>query len=107
MGDSDAAGTVRFDAAEDSLSDLLDVTGNVDFIVNAIGIIKSYIEDGVPSDAMRALRVNSLVPHELARIAEPRGINVIQIATDCVYSGSRGSYIRNWIIGRERGRRRR
>lgn len=93
MSDPAAAGTVHFDAAEGSLDDLLDVTGNVDFIVNAVGVIKSHIKDGVPADEVAALRVNSLFPHELARFAEFRGIKVIQIATDCVYSGDRGSYV--------------
>lgn len=52
-----------------------------DLIINAIGVIKPYC-----TDVERAIRVNALFPHTLPS-------DTIQIATDCVYSGSKGKYV--------------
>jgi dTDP-4-dehydrorhamnose reductase len=63
-----------------------------DWIVNAIGVIKPYIKDTDPVATERAVRVNGLFPHRLARAARAGNTPVLQIATDCVYSGRTGSY---------------
>ena len=62
-----------------------------DWIINAIGIIKPYIHDDQPDDIERAITGNSCYPHWLARSFEKS--RILQIATDCVYSGSKGNYI--------------
>lgn len=89
---SGASDTVTFDAAVDSVDELLDQLGPCDYIINAIGVIKSHIQDGISAHEMRALRINALFPHELALAAERTGARVLQIATDCVYSGAVGGY---------------
>jgi len=60
--------------------------------VNCIGIIKPYIHDDNADETERALKVNSLFPQFLAKAAQKSGTRVLQIATDCVYSGSQGAY---------------
>jgi dTDP-4-dehydrorhamnose reductase len=40
-----------------------------------------------------AIAVNAVFPSRLARAAAARGIRVLQIATDCVYSGAKGMYL--------------
>ncbi len=62
------------------------------WVVNAIGIIKPYVKDDKPDQVQRAVRVNALFPHLLAAAAEKTGFRVVQIATDCVYSGVKGDY---------------
>lgn len=62
------------------------------WIINCIGIIKPYIHDDNALEVERAVRVNSLFPHNLAKAAKKIGAKVIQIETDCVYSGKRGNY---------------
>ena len=62
-----------------------------DWIVNAIGIIKPYIRDDQPDEVERAITGNSCFPHWLSRSFEKS--RILQIATDCVYSGSKGNYI--------------
>jgi len=42
---------------------------------------------------LKAASLNSLFPHELANFARLKNIKVIQIATDCVFSGKTGSYL--------------
>lgn len=65
----------------------------VEYIINCIGITKPYCHDTDMKEVANAVRINALFPHDLAVMAEKEGINVIQIATDCVYSGSKGAYI--------------
>jgi len=62
-----------------------------DWIINAIGVIKPYIHDDRPDEIERAIRVNACFPDWLARSFE--NSRILQIATDCVYSGSKGRYI--------------
>jgi dTDP-4-dehydrorhamnose reductase len=62
------------------------------WVVNCIGLIKPYIRDDNREDVRRAIEVNSLFPMRLAEAAEKSGTTVLQIATDCVYSGRDGNY---------------
>jgi dTDP-4-dehydrorhamnose reductase len=68
------------------------VLEGVSWAVNAIGVIKPYIHDDNAFEVERATRVNSIFPHTMARAAEKTGCRVMQIGTDCVYSGLRGNY---------------
>ena len=60
-----------------------------DVVVNAIGIVKqlSAIEDTVAT-----IKINSLLPHQLALACRERAIRLIHISTDCVFSGRKGMY---------------
>lgn len=62
------------------------------WVVNAIGITKPYVRDDDPREVERAVRVNALFPHALAAAAASEGARVLQIATDCVFSGREGGY---------------
>ena len=64
-----------------------------DMIVNCIGIIKPFCKDTDPAGVANAIQVNALFPHYLAVEAKRHRTKVIQIATDCVYSGTRGNYL--------------
>jgi dTDP-4-dehydrorhamnose reductase len=60
-----------------------------DVVVNCIGIVK---QSDAAEDAARTVEVNSLHPHRLAAACIDRGVRLIHVSTDCVYSGRRGSY---------------
>ena len=60
-----------------------------DVVVNAAGIVKQRDE---AKQAVSSILVNALFPHQLADLCAERGIRVIQISTDCVFSGFRGNY---------------
>lgn len=62
------------------------------WVVNAIGLTKPYVHDDNGAEIERAIWGNSLFPFNLAAACEPRGAQIIQIGTDCVYSGERGRY---------------
>ncbi len=80
------------DAASCNLQDIQDAMAGAQRVVNAIGVIKPYIHDDNAAEIERALRVNALFPHLLALAAQAQGAQVLQIATDCVYSGKSGHY---------------
>ena len=63
------------------------------WVVNAIGITKPLIRDDRADDIERAIEINARLPHQVARAARATGARVLQIATDCVYSGARGGYV--------------
>lgn len=82
---------VKFDAETDTVEDLI-ASVRPDYIVNAIGIIKPRINEQSMPSRMTAIRVNSVFPHNLVAACERHGSRLIQIATDCVYSGVQGLY---------------
>lgn len=82
-----------FDANSSDLYKALDVINGSQWVINAIGIIKPLIHDDNPFEVERAIGVNSLLPHMLAKKAQECDSRIIQIATDCVYSGNKGQYI--------------
>jgi dTDP-4-dehydrorhamnose reductase len=84
------AGTTR-DALDAGGDGAIDLHG-ADWVVNCIGVIKPYIHDDNREEVERAIQVNALFPMRLAVAAERSGARVIQIATDCVYSGRDGDY---------------
>jgi dTDP-4-dehydrorhamnose reductase len=69
------------------------VLNGADWVINAIGITKPLIHDDNPAEVERAIHVNALFPQLLGKRAEQTGTRILQIATDCVYSGARGSYV--------------
>jgi dTDP-4-dehydrorhamnose reductase len=107
-GDHEVAGTLRPGAERPPVADRLARVADLDaqagdvgpvldelapeWIVNAIGIIKPRIDESDPESVRRAIDVNGRFPYELADAAAARGARVIQIATDCVYSGRDGGY---------------
>ena len=75
-------------AGNRGLSEILD-TVRPDEVVNAVGIVKQRDE---AKQAIASIQINALFPHQLADLCIQRGIRVIQISTDCVFSGLRGNY---------------
>ena len=84
----------RFDAESDSCEDLLVEAGltSQDYVVNCVGLTKTHMKEGDPTTLERALRLNSLFPNSLAQAAQKSGVRIIQVATDCVFSGKDGKY---------------
>jgi dTDP-4-dehydrorhamnose reductase len=80
------------DAERCNVKDIVGALSEAKWAVNAIGVIKPYIHDDNAAEVKRAVVVNALFPHLLAHAAEQSGCRVLQIATDCVFSGSKGHY---------------
>lgn len=69
-----------------SLNKILESTGPTD-VINCIGAIKQ--RNWKDSEM---IYINSYFPHRLAEECTNREIKLLQISTDCVFSGNRGSY---------------
>jgi dTDP-4-dehydrorhamnose reductase len=86
---------IGFDAYKFTLDkeNLLDFN-KYEYILNCIGIIKPFCKDDDPEGIKNAVVINSLFPKVLSEFAGPE-TKIIQIATDCVYSGKEGPYSEN------------
>jgi dTDP-4-dehydrorhamnose reductase len=62
-----------------------------DWVINCIGKIKPEINENDSISVQNAIKVNALFPLQLASLEEK--FKVIQIATDCVFTGKTGSYV--------------
>lgn len=64
----------------------------IDYVINAIGMIKQLIDEGKSEDIFAASAINTDFVSRLNEFSLETGVRIIQIGTDCVYSGSLGSY---------------
>ena len=60
-----------------------------DVVVNCIGLIKQLEE---ASDHILVIKMNSVLPHSLAKICSECGARLVHVSTDCVFSGDKGNY---------------
>ncbi len=70
----------------------LSVLSDFDYIINSTGVIRHKITADSQQDIENAIKINCLFPQQLGRLAEEYGNRVIQIGTDCVFSGTKGGY---------------
>ncbi len=65
-----------------------------DYVVNCIGIIKPFCKDGDNKGILNAILINASFPYFLSKFIEDSKstTKIINIATDCVYSGEKGKY---------------
>lgn len=62
-----------------------------DYVINCIGVIKQRISLGNISTSS-VVRINSLFPHEISELSNEFNYKLLQIGTDCVFSGKTGKY---------------
>lgn len=60
-----------------------------DVAVNCVGLVKQLAE---ADDPLRAVPINTLLPHRLARLCELAGARLVHVSTDCIFSGEKGGY---------------
>lgn len=73
-------------------SDLPHALPDCDWYINCIGVTKPCIDESSTASISAAIATNSLSPFYYAQKAEESTARMIQIATDCVYSGKVGMY---------------
>jgi dTDP-4-dehydrorhamnose reductase len=81
-------GYLKFEAMKDDVAEFINGV-NPDWIINCIGVIKPHIDEKSPESILRAIEINGIFPYLLAKSTDK---SIIQIATDCVYSGEKGNY---------------
>ncbi|MDE6526031.1 MAG: sugar nucleotide-binding protein, partial [Muribaculaceae bacterium] len=62
--------------------------GKYDAVINAIGLLNQFAENNHAA----AVFLNGYLPHYLAEITDGTDTQVIQMSTDCVFSGKDGQY---------------
>lgn len=60
-----------------------------DVVINCVGLIKQH---GISKQHIDAVKVNALLPHELASICDQFNTKLIHFSTDCVFTGDVGLY---------------
>jgi dTDP-4-dehydrorhamnose reductase len=80
------------DVSINSLERLQNIFSQIkpDIVINCIGLVK---QDSSSNDPLQAILVNSYWPHRLAEFCNATGSRLIQVSTDCVFSGDKGNYL--------------
>ena len=81
---------LQFDVENDPFEKILSF--KFDYVINCIGLIRQKINVNSSSDILRAINLNAEFPIKLINEAENHHYKILQIATDCVYSGFKGNY---------------
>jgi len=58
-------------------------------VVNCIGLVKQLEDSEMP---LKAIPINSMLPHRIAKLCQLQGARFIHFSTDCVFSGAKGNY---------------
>ena len=75
--------TILLDITDDNL--LIQTIQEIkpDIVINCIGVLISVCD----KDIERAIQINALFPHKLARYSDAINAKLIHMSTDCVFSG--------------------
>lgn len=83
---------ISFDAVKDNIENFVGSLPSDSTILNFIGVIRHKIDEGQVESVANAIDINGKFPLRLITAAANNNCRVIQIGTDCVFSGSRGNY---------------
>jgi dTDP-4-dehydrorhamnose reductase len=83
----------KFEVLEFTRLDHFDIFNEFDYIINLSGVIRHKISQESSSEIENAIKINSIFPRALDHFAEKTNVKIIQIGTDCVFSGHKGSYL--------------
>ena len=59
-----------------------------DAVINCIGVLNEFAE----KNKSEAIYLNAYLPHKIASLLDDKKAKLIQMSTDCVFSGERGRY---------------
>ena len=82
---------LKFNALVDDIEKLVEST-NPKYVINCIGRIKPTIDEDSQESVFQAEQINSNLPKQLEALSSSRELEIIQIGTDCVFSGKKGLY---------------
>ncbi|CAN2170895.1 RfbD dTDP-4-dehydrorhamnose reductase [Candidatus Nanopelagicaceae bacterium] len=83
------------DISEETTAENLEVLDVCDFILNSAGYIRQLIDEDDIDSIQKAHQLNSYFPQLLNDYSVSKGKPVIQIGTDCLFSGREGGYSEN------------
>lgn len=88
----------EFDVIKDPVQKLIPFLSEDVYVINCIGIIRQIIS---AFDVTDVLKINSIFPINLSLLCNELKANLIQVSTDCVFSGKTGNYKENDLIDGE------
>jgi dTDP-4-dehydrorhamnose reductase len=59
-------------------------------VINCAGVTKHQPDS---DDCLTSIPINAVMPHLLARLCNLGGARLVQVSSDCVYSGEKGGYV--------------
>jgi dTDP-4-dehydrorhamnose reductase len=83
---------IKFDVFNQNLKTISSEFSEYDFVINCTGVIKHLINPHDFPAIEKVKEVNSYFPKLLSNALLNSGTKIIEIGTDCVYSGSTGNY---------------
>ena len=83
---------IQVDSNLSNVDELMDFS-KIEYLVNCAGLIRQKIDEKLPNSRKAALTANFEIPFKLISLSERYNFKIIQIGTDCVYSGKKGNYI--------------
>jgi dTDP-4-dehydrorhamnose reductase len=89
--------TIRFDIYDQDIKTIATEFSQYDYVVNCTGLIKHLIDPFDQSSFKKIKQVNSSFPKLLSTALQNSGTRIIEIGTDCVFSGKIGDYSENSV----------
>lgn len=83
---------IQVDSKLSNIETVMDFS-KVDYLVNCAGLIRQKIKEEKLDAREAAMKANFELPLKLVSLSERYNFKIIQIGTDCVFSGKKGSYI--------------
>ena len=83
---------VQVDSNLSNVEELMDFS-KIEYLVNCSGLIRQKMDEAIPNAREAAITANFELPLKLVSLSERHNFKIIQIGTDCVYSGKKGSYL--------------
>jgi dTDP-4-dehydrorhamnose reductase len=83
---------IKFDIFDQNLETISTEFTRYDFVINCTGVIRHLIKPAENKDIEKIKEVNSIFPKLLSDSLQNSGTKIIEIGTDCVFSGTTGNY---------------
>ena len=81
-----------FEISRNHPKQIFEKLGSYSVVINCAGLTTQKLNQSNPQDVINAYEVNSIFPRELNIAAKPFNSRVIQVGTDCIFSGNSMSY---------------
>ena len=83
---------IKFDAQRADIRTLYEQIPRNSLILNLYGLIRHKINEQSASSIREAEEINSILPRQMEKYSHQYEHRIIQIGTDCVFSGRKGQY---------------
>ena len=82
----------RFEISRNHPNFMFEILGSDSVVINCAGLTTQKLNQSNPHDVLNAYEINSIFPRDLNIAAKAFNSRVIQVGTDCIFSGKSMSY---------------